>query len=47
MISKKNWESLVTLELPSDCWVVVWKIESEKQNILTFLQSYQKRKEIL
>ena len=36
MICKKNWESLVTLELPSDCWVVVWKIESEKQNNLTF-----------
>ena len=28
--------SLVTLQLPSDCWIVFWTNESEKQSITIF-----------
>ena len=35
-------ESLVTLELPSDFWVVFWTNESEEQVLLLCVQTYQK-----
>ena len=35
----KSWESLVTLQLPSDCWDVFWTNESEKQDTISFCTS--------
>ena len=33
---RKIWESLVAIQLPSDCGVVFWSNESEKQDTITF-----------
>ena len=40
----RSWESLVTLQLPFDCWLVFWTIESEKQGTTTLWHTYQKGK---
>ena len=39
----KSWESLVTLQLPSDCCVVFWTNESEKQDTNTFCINLPKK----
>ena len=46
LIVKKKWESLVTLQLPSDCCVVFGTNESKNKILLLFVQTYQKRKEV-
>ena len=39
--SRRNWESMVTLQLLSGSWVVFWTNESEKNEILLlFVQTY-------
>ena len=40
------WKSLVTLQLPPDCWVAFWRFESEKKDALIFVKTYEKRKEV-
>ena len=39
----KSWESLVALQLPSDCWVVFWSNYFEKQDTTTFCTNLLKR----
>ena len=41
----KSWESLVTLQLPSDCYVIFGTNESEKQVTITFCTNLPKRKD--
>ena len=38
----KIWKSLVALQLPSDCWVVFWTNEYEKQITTTFCSKVSK-----
>ena len=33
----ENWVSLVSLQLPCQCWVVFWSNEAEKQSVTIFL----------
>ena len=40
----RSWESLVTLRLPSDCWVVFWSNESEKKYPCFLYKPTKKRK---
>ena len=42
----KSLESLLKLQLPSECCVVFWTNESEKQDSINFVQTYQKKKEV-
>ena len=42
-ILQKSWESLVTLQLPSDYGVVNLTNESEKKLLLLVVQTYQKK----
>ena len=42
----KSWESLVTLQLQSDCFVVFWANESEKQDITTFCTILPNKEEV-
>ena len=39
-----DWESLVTLQLPPDCWVVFLTNESEKQSFIIFCTNLQEGK---
>ena len=39
----ENWESLVTIQLPSDCWVGFWTNDSEKQDTITFCTNLPKK----
>ena len=38
----KSWESLVTLQLPPDCWVVFWTNEPAKENTTIFCTNLPK-----
>ena len=42
----KRRDSHVSLQLPSDCRVVFWSNESEKQETVFVVQAYRKRKEV-
>ena len=42
----KNWESLETLQLPSDCCVVFLTNEFEKQDTVTCCANLPKKKEV-
>ena len=42
----KSWESLVTLQLQSDCFVVFWANESEKQDTTTFCTILPNKEEV-
>ena len=41
-----SWKSIVTLQLPSDCWFVFWTNENEKQNTTTFRTNLLKKEEV-
>ena len=42
----KNWESFVTLQLPSDGCVALWTNESEKQDTITICTSLPKKEDV-
>ena len=42
----KDWESLVTLQVTSDCCFAFRTIESENQDTFTFCTNLQKKKQI-
>ena len=45
-ILQESWELLVASRLPSDCWVVFWTNESEKQSTTNFCTHPQKKEKM-
>ena len=38
----KSWVSVLSLQLPTDCWVNFWIIETEKQGSAIFVEAFKK-----